>query len=247
MTTIIKAALFSVVMIPDLNNWFLGFLGIVLGLLLVEWIRMFAEIFTWGMSQRSFQILRLSAFLLFSVLTWHLFQSFVQSDIWTEGEGRTLVTLWQASLQSLNELSHSELCQVLEVPFLLFPSIVSAYGFSNEILDSLVFVLALAAGMGGLVVFCYQVLMNRHFASARREFRKATSLQNTEDAITSPAMEKSNTNLCDQESNIRKVISFQGAGPIAWRQWLGIKRYASSVVVSMIFPGFAFLVAPGGA
>ena len=57
-TTILKAGLFTVLLLPDLRSLPLGFAGLLLAMLALEMLRMAVDIATWGMGRAAFFVYR---------------------------------------------------------------------------------------------------------------------------------------------------------------------------------------------
>ena len=57
-TTILKAGLFTLLLLPDLRSLPLGFVGLLLAMMALEMLRMGVDIATWGMGRAAFLVYR---------------------------------------------------------------------------------------------------------------------------------------------------------------------------------------------
>lgn len=228
----LKAVVFALAMLPDLPIWPLGILGMLLGLTLLDLIRMAAEIVAWSLPDRTRNRVR-NAVLVIAAggLVSTVAMTFID---WSNGPQMqpAALGLGLKFLTSGAALGDSLPGQIVQLPFRPFASIILASSSIGvlllQIIGSIGAVVAAAWGLLRLDAFCTRRRANREQA----EFSSLTNQPLAEDLHAT----------ADGIPHVRVPRFTSGIGLLMWRQLLGIRHYPASVLVSMIVPAVLSLL-----
>ncbi len=226
MAALAKAACFAILMIPDLNYVWLGFIGMLPALLLIDLIRVLAELLFHGLNPRIRNYFRAAVITMMvagaGTLVWLTLTL-------TDAHAST-----PAALQLVKQMfalvvsaAESPIGMFLLAPFRLFTDPILASELSWSIGSKLVLGSALA---GGLLVAVYWV-----------DAWSTRQIQGREKASLTACRESGATAGYNLKSSRRSVFvppRLNGVGPIAWRQLLGVANYRATILFSLAVPVF---------
>ena len=229
---VVKAACFSLIMLPDLHILPLAFVGMMLALIFLDLLRMAVEIIAYGIAPRTFRLLRAGVLILavgagVSALAVGLY-------------GPASVTMKSATLFGLimkviNGLIYTTMTtfpgQLALKPFVKFSRIILADQISFSIIIHVVTAVALVTGFAWLLVRLDCWLLQR---------RNQREVANFDSCLTQADVAKS----LGQQNNRKFHVParWRGIGTLVWRQTLGIFNYPAEVAVAMILPGILSLL-----
>jgi hypothetical protein len=223
--SLLKAACFTVLMLPDLRLGWAGFCGALLALLFLEMWRTAAEIFACEVRSSTYRKLRVVvlggvavaslATVWIAVATRSQFQpSHVSASL----------AVFAHLAKSAALLQHTWLGTLFVCPFQLFSQIILAEQISLALFAQAGAALILVLGMLGLAF-----VIDRHFVAtrdrtARRRYDQIESLAATPRA---------------ESGLVRRAIKLSpnaGWKALAWRQILGAWQYWPSVLIALVAP-----------
>ena len=216
--TLPKASIVALVLWPDLPMVWSGFLGLLLGLVFLEYIRLILQTLAAGMSDRRYLALRIGVFA--SVIAvvgsgfWHAV-SLMELD----GKNHWLfLGEWVWAIGTVND---SGFGQLIEAPFRLFASVIIAEAVTAKFLTSLASGVLLVASAA-------------HF-SIRLD---GVFYQKTREAEFLSTDERTARRTDTGSSRWPRISRVGGAGPIAWRQLSYARRHWGSLSVGLGVPAF---------
>jgi hypothetical protein len=214
--TLPKASLVAFVLWPDLPMIGTGFLGLLLGLVFLEYLRLILETLVCGMSGRGFSMYRVLVFgALVAVVGFGLSQAVSVGTLDGKNHWRFLST-WAGAIGALN---NSVIGQLLEAPFRVFANVIMAQGVSWE----------LASVLGGAMAL---VAAAAHF-SIRWDSVSFAKTQEAELCSSSEDRRERGTSL---SAGWPRIFHLGGLGTVAWRQWHFARRHWGSLSVGLGVP-----------
>jgi hypothetical protein len=229
-TTLIKAGLFTLLLLPDLRCLPLGLVGLVLAMLTLEILRMAIAIATWGMGRSTYLAYRaavLAGLVVggFAVVAVIVRESAFAGPI-NEGEG-----LRQRLLDILVQLNASGFGYVA-VPFRPFIDLIQADAATASKAGLAAAVFATVMGMAAAVIGLYAATLRRVANLERRNYRIGTAARDANPTQS----EVRPTRSAEFKLQQRRIPRWGGAGALAWRQLLGARRHWGSLLTAMIAP-----------
>lgn len=222
--SVVKAACFTVLMLPDLSRPLAGFIGGLLALLLVDLFRLLVEISAFGMSRRAYLTFRAAIVaLVVGVLTSTLVIAFCAPHGWRGRSELATLSILYHLFASADVVLQSWPGQAALVPFRLLASVIVTQSIDGAWLLSLFGSIGLVAATAWLVV-----RLDEHFQeqSRRRERAQYPPQESSGEAQHAHFVTGANG----------VVPWWGGVGPIAWRQSLGAWKYRSSLAVALALP-----------
>ena len=221
-----KAACFSLVMLPDLSIWVAGFLGMFMGLIFVDLVRMVVEIMAYGLSRSAFlrfrvAILTIAGACVASALVSSLL--FADRSSWSSGPA-SLVLLSRFG-SSLADLRMTWIGILAMLPFHVFGQVILATTVSVGSIGCSLLAGLLVFAMVKVVVWFDRLFLRRRVTAERESFHRLDT-ETCKDVRT----------IRDSHRSIRMPYRFGGAGILAWRQLLGAFHYRTSVAISLLLP-----------
>ena len=220
----IKSLIFTFVMIPDLAILPLGFLGILIGLVFIDLVRIWVEIVVDALKPRERYIFRGLVFGAVAVVAFRAITCTVLSHNFAEtlqsaaGFG-FLLELW-AQLQAQTETWYGAAALA---PFRWIASIIVADSMSIAVYLKLIVSGAVVLLMTRLTPTIDNVFLNKKLAYERDHLKLAKK--------QSATLEQ------DAEFQFITAPSHLGSiGGLGWRQWCGAVNYRNSVLVSLLVP-----------
>ncbi|MEM7782188.1 MAG: hypothetical protein AAF623_02465 [Planctomycetota bacterium] len=228
----VKAGIFATVMIPDLNIVVLGFSGMLIGLLIVELLRMCFEIFVYGFSDRQRSHLK---WIGVAMVVGLLF-----------GSGKFLHLQWQAERFSnlfsfsalyccqdgLITLANTQPVRLILIPFTMLTTVMLSDQLGTYELA------CLSTGLIGVGLLREGLVYLDASASEKRRIRESRQWDTSK--RMRGALEAS---LQDQSFQINAPIRVAGVATLAWRQWKGVVHYRNSIFFTLAIP-FCLAMAP---
>lgn len=221
-----KALCFSLVMLPDLQVWAAGLVGMLLALLFVDLLRMAIEIFAYGISSKAFYRFRLAVLVVAGacvvstlVRVYYLPEAASQTSL----PGSLAIALRFGT--SLMELRTTWFGVAAETPFRVFGGVILAPGITPVLLGLFLLTVTMVAGMMKAVVWLDWHFLQRRVAAERKRFGE----------LLTPGPGERKTFLAVSQS-VRVPRRLRGAGSLAWRQLRGALHYRTSVLIALIVP-----------
>lgn len=214
--TLPKAALVAFVLWPDLPAIWTGFLGLLFGLVFLEYLRTILETLICGMSNKQFVLYRTVVFgAVIAIVGYGL--SHAVSQVTLDGKNHwRFLSEWAGAIGGLND---TLIGQLLEAPFRVFANVIMADCISWGLMSHLGSALALVTAAA-------------HF-SIRWD---AVSFAKTQEAeILSSSEERSERGL-KNSGGWPRIFRLGGMGTVAWRQWHFARRHWGSLSVGLGVP-----------
>lgn len=236
-TTSLKAGLFTALMLPDLRCVPLALMGIVLAMLLLEWLRMAIEIGSWSLSRRAFVVYRAT----------------VVSGLAAGGLALAATIMRHETLLTRVRLGEGLRGRIVELvvtfdrsaigwvgwPFRPFVDLIVADRVNIQSLRLSAAALAIVAGLAVLVVGLYSFALRQVIRREVRGYRQ-THARLSPDASQRAALGPGA--VCSRDLKLSRMLRMRGAGPVAWRQAVGARRQWGSLVTAMIAPAVMALL-----
>ncbi|MCO6044671.1 hypothetical protein NG895_12205 [Aeoliella sp. ICT_H6.2] len=230
----IKSACVALLLLPDLRQPVLGFLGILIALWVVDLLRIALEITTWGMSRRvylSFRTIVLASLAAACFLAAGTVREAAVDALAVASESNPFesIQVFFGHLQNTTAAAWCTWCWqwVLEV--------VTAKGFSSTSLLWLLAATTMVVSMAACIFRLYNHVMRVVALREQREY--AATLQKVGRLHTSsPAA------LLSSYVRFRVPPRLTGIGPLVWRQTLGASRYAGGLCTAMAVPAALAMV-----
>lgn len=231
LTTIVKAGLFTLLLLPDLRCVPLGLTGVLLAMLTLELLRMAIDIAAWGMSRAAFLAYRTVT--VAGLLATGLAAGVVIVEHVAAG-GRIHADEgpFQPLVQIIRQLNASALGN-LGLPFeplvdlILADSLtVSNVGLAAAALAA---VTALAAGVIGL----YAMTSRRVATREKQNYRLRVAGGHVQ---AHADRHNYGSKRATGSRSLRLIPRLGGVGPLAWRQLVGARRHWGSLLAAMIAP-----------
>jgi hypothetical protein len=223
-TTVLKAGLFTLLLLPDLRSLPLGFTGLLLALLALEMLRLAIDVATWGMSRAAFLVYRLLVVTGLVTVGLSIGVVAVRENWFARirlGDG-----LLERLLEILVGLSTSTF-GTLALPFRPLVDLVVAdrVTVANALLAAEA--TAIVAGMAVAVIGLYAVTVRRVAGRERDAYRADGRLSSGASSAESRGTLRAPP---------RSIPRLGGAGALAWRQLVVARRHGGSLLTAMIAP-----------
>ena len=222
-----KALCFSIIMSPDIQLWYAGFFGILLGLAFVDLLRVLFELFFYGLNKpgrRIFQFVVLSCAggcFLFAIAKCLIAQT-ASSDLSSPGA----LLFFQNLLGELTSLAQTQVGQWLIAPFTVFSKFTLSTNTNVELLKNM----TLSFGLIGSAVAAVYGLDRWMLRQGSRK-----EIANLKTAIAQKAVATGfGTNT--KKRRVRVPFRLGGVGSLLWRQMLGVSNYRGTVILSLTVP-----------
>jgi hypothetical protein len=231
-TSILKAGLFTILMLPDLRCLPLGFIGVLLAMLALEMLRMTVDILTWGMGRLAYLAYRAV------VVTVLVVGGFAVGTVTARREMFARINVGDGLLERLLNVLvqlNASVFGYVALPFKLFIDLIDASSITFANVGLAAVALAIVTGFGVAVIGFYAAATRR---VARREKR---GYQASEDrAATFVGRGFLNERWTGLSApRLLRIPHWGGAAALAWRQLVGARRHWGSLLTAMIAPAFA--------
>lgn len=226
-TSALKAFCFSIIMIPDLQIWPAGFLGMLLGLICVDLLRVCFELIAYSLSPLQKIIAKYGMLcLLFGLVFSAWLKCIYAPDAALKIASPGGLLFFQSLLQELTGYAHTPIGELLVFPFRTFSEIIVAPSVSGQLFARIVAATLLTLSLSGTV---YGLDRLANLARQRQETQRLKRLL-SQQPTNSPAKPD------EVESRVKLPWRLGGFGTIAWRQLLGAYHYRGTLAVSLGVP-----------
>ena len=224
--SVLKALCFSVVMIPDLEIWLLGFVGMLLGLVFVDLFRVAFELFFHGISKTGQMICRVAVIGgLIGTVGWTLAQCLYSPTAAADIASPGALLFFKRFMVHLFGLASTTTGSILLFPFRAFSELILT---SRIGLQTLGFAGVGVSLVGALVCSIYHI---DNWMLARRKRREKRLYQR---GLLATA--RSSSNQVTGSHKVRVPARLNGFGSILWRQLLGAYHYRMTLLISLGLP-----------
>jgi hypothetical protein len=230
-TTLLKAGLFSLLLLPDLRCVPLGLSGVLLVMLMLELLRMAIEIATWGMGRAAYWIYRV-AVVVGLVAGGFAAGAAILREYGFEGR----IDFNQGHRQRLLDIAvqlNDSVFRYVALPFRPFVELIQANNLTASQVKLAAGLLCTVTGLAAAVIGLYAATSRR---VAIREKRRYT-LKRADRELSAVNTQNERTGASDEFLlRLPRIPRWGGAGALAWRQLKGAGRHRSSLLVAMIAP-----------
>lgn len=224
--SLVKAVCFSVVMIPDLEIWALGLLGMFLGLVLVDLLRVCFELVFHGLTKTSQKICRFivlgsAVSVGISVVSQCLLSEHAKSEIASPGA----LLFFKRIVGELFALAQTQIGMLLAMPFKPFSELILTQQFS---FGAIGWMGASLLMVGGFAFTIYQLdrwMLRRTAMKEKSAYQAGLKLAN-----------RSKTEKLASAKRVRTPWRLKGFGSVAWRQLLGAYHFRTTLLISLGLP-----------
>ncbi len=223
-TTILKAALFTVLLLPDLRSLLLGFKGLLLAMLALEMLRMAVDVATWGMGRAAYFVYRTV------VVAGLVAAGFAVGAVAVRENAFARVNLGEGLLERLLDVliqMNTSVFGYVALPFRPFVDLILAESLTAANVQLALVSVVVVTGFAVAVIGLYAATAGR---VARRERNTYCPTQHKPASISSSASRRPRRLL------LRTIPCCGGAGALAWRQLVGARRHWGSLLTAMIAP-----------
>lgn len=227
---ILKASLLTAVLIPDSSRLELTFLGLFLALTVLELTRMIVEVASWGLPKRKLRWLRMGI----SAIAVTMFLSIVASAAqrWTTYDLRfPIVQLPIMFRDGLIDLGDGPIAWLLGLPLRFIADVATSGGFTSTLFIGLFVAFAEVAGLVLFLIWIEQRMSQSRIDTERQQYDSLTP-----DQIHAKRCESAASRFVKRK-RLAEVSHFQGAGSIIARHLETLKKYWTSVFVTLAIPG----------
>jgi len=231
-TTILKAGLFTLLLLPDLRCVPLALMGLLMVMMVLEMLRMAVEIATWGMDRSAFLAYRAAVVAGLVAGGFAVGAVIVREDAfggWTQAGERPV----QRLLDILVQLDASVIGYAA-LPFKPFIDMTLADHMTIANAGMAAAALGTVMGLATAVIGLYAMTARRVANRERRNYRTDAAAHGLFAGSTrhEPGLALS----AAFPPPLRRIPRWGGAGPLAWRQLVGARRRWGSLLTAMIAP-----------
>jgi hypothetical protein len=231
-TTILKAGLFTLLLLPDLRCVPLGLVGVLLAMMTLEMLRMAIEIATWGMGKSAFLAYRAVVLAGLVAGGFAVGAVIVREDAFggrlNVGEG-----LLHRFLNILVRLNDS-VFGYAALPFRPFIDLTLADSLTAAKVGLAAATLAAVTGLAAAVVGLYAATSRRVAERERRNYRPNGAVRVV--FAGSTHNEPVQPQRAEFRLRLRHIPHWGGAGALVWRQLVGARRHWGSLLTAMVAP-----------
>jgi hypothetical protein len=227
-TTLLKACLFALLLLPDLRCLPLGLLGLVAALLALELLRIAIDITAWGMSRRAFLAYR--AVIIAALVIGGLAVGAVIIREHAFGRINPGEGLLDRLLTILLHL-HDSIFSHVALPSRTLVDLIVADSITAANAGLAVAVFATLTALGTAIIGLYTMTIERVVRREKRGYKPSANPSRP----TSEFQTISTSNAAPRRIR-RHIPRCGGAGPLLWRQLVGARRHWGSLLTAMIAP-----------
>jgi len=217
-TTVLKATCVSILFLPELRVWWIGFVGALLGFAFLEMLRLAVEFTACGVSRLAY--LRTRTVVLAAAIALGSYA--LVRTVMMPNADQGPIAAWSLLRSFGLELSAFRGTIVgcwLESPFVVFANVLTSNGVSTQFYGSLLTAIALL-GTAGILLF-------------RLDAAFEAGQSGCEAAEHVPPRESSQPQMLARRVSIPRL---GGIGPLAWRQFEGARGHLAGVLVALLAP-----------
>ncbi|MEX0643082.1 MAG: hypothetical protein WD468_10300 [Pirellulales bacterium] len=233
LTTIFKAGLLTLLLLPDLRCLPLGLIGLLIALLALEMLRITVEIATWGMGRTAFAAYRtvvvagLAAGGLAVGAEIGRGNAFARINV---GEG-----LLERLLEILVQLNASVFGYVV-LPFQPFIDLILAGSITAANVQLAALLSAIVTGFAVSVIGLYAAMARRVAGREKRAYQAGCEQVHSVEQLNSCAGQARMPAPQVLRTSTQWIPRWGGVGALAWRQLIGARRHWGSLLTAMIAP-----------
>ncbi len=223
-STFIKSACVTTLLLTDLRSGWLGFVGVLLALTFLDFARMATEEGFWGLGPRMYQAVRCIVLTAAGLAILVSVVATLRVATLEQGTGPAAFALILQFGRALVELFDTSAGQVLTAAFVPFANVIMADGLSLQVACWLIISVLMVAGAWRFTLWVDQTV---HQVWLRRSI---------EEPAGDPAVDSAASCGTMPSAALPIIARLGGAGPIAWRQWLGARAYLVSLMIALVVP-----------
>jgi hypothetical protein len=223
--TLVKAVCFTLLMLPDLHRPLAGLVGIFLGLIFLDLLRINLEITTHGLAQATYRRFRLAiAAISASTVASSLVIAYCIPPHWHARSTHLTWAILKHVLRSASMLLDTIPGRIALAPFKLYSSVIVTEELSASWLFECSICCLLIPTMTWLAVYLDGWFDRRIAQRERDEYPPRPSAGRVSAALGNRAARQ-------------RIAWLLGAGPLAWRQLIGADKQRSQLAVALALPG----------
>ncbi len=225
-SALLKSVCFVLVMIPDLKQWFAGFIGMAFGLCFLELVRIVTEVIIFGIGKQRLRWIRgASAVMVCAMLGTAVANVIDQPGVQEKLASPAAYQFLLAVAMQIAEFTNSGFGALVVYPFYCFSDLILTERFDGLFLQRLL------AGLCFVGIAGYAAVMANTWMIGACQRQDRTNLRRLKAA--SPLGQQM------IGKNKRPVVvpyRLRGIGAVAWRQFYGAWNYRASLIVSFSIP-----------
>jgi hypothetical protein len=231
-TTILKAGVFSLLLLPDLRSVPMGLAGLLLAMMMLEMLRMAIDIATWGMGRAAFLAYRVAVVAGLVAAGFAVGSVIVRDDAFS-GQINVGDGLLQRLLDLLVHLNDSALGYAA-LPFQPFIDLILADGMTPAKAGLTLAASGIVLVLAGAVIGLYAIISRRVSQREKRDYHPSGTAR---DRIAGSNHRETGATLgAAFPLRLWRIPRWGGAGALAWRQLIGARRHSGSLLTAMIAP-----------
>ena len=222
--TIFKALFASLMFLPELSMWWTGFLGMLLGLAFLDVTRLAAEIIITGVDHSVFLKIRAAVLTIAATAGISAAISAISSTAILISKYPVFFSLPIEFANELVKLRSTSAGMVLSAPLLPFVEIITSPSVSVSLLSWLALGGSMTLALTTAVIHLDGLFADQNAESIRRAYASIA------------AAKRAKQHAKRRSSPLPQIARLSGVGPIAWRQWLGARKYEVSLLFALGVP-----------
>ena len=223
---VLKALCFSLIMIPDLKIWLLGFVGMLLGLVFVDLFRVAFELFFFGLSKTGQMIGRVLVIgSLVGVVGWTLVRCLYSPTAAAEIASPGALLFFKGFVLDLFGLATTPVGSALMALFSPFSQLILTERLSLHTLFFALTSFGLVGGLASSIYFIDGWMLKRRKVREKQDYERGLS-------TTSQLAAKNRKT----SHRVGVPMRLNGFGSILWRQLLGAYHYRMTLAISLGLP-----------
>ncbi len=222
--TLFKALFASIMFLPELSMWWSGFLGMLLGLAFLDVARLAAEIIICGVSHSVFLKIRAGMLTIAATAGISAAASALSSTALLTSQFPMAMSLPLEFIRQLVELKSTAAGLVFSAPLLPFVEIITAPSLSVTLLGWLALGGSITIALTTAVIHLDSLFADQNADAIRQSYASIA------------AAKRAKTHAKSRKSRLPQIAHLHGIGPIAWRQFLGARKYETSLLFALGVP-----------
>ncbi|QDV67513.1 hypothetical protein Poly24_12130 [Rosistilla carotiformis] len=225
----LKAALLTVVLLPDSSRIELTFLGLLMALGILELSRMIVEIGCSGMSKPALLRLRIGVAAIAMAIA-----ASVGVSVWTHWNpefGMPAIQLPNLMLGGLVELSQGEVARTMGYPMRYLADIAIASHWNLAVVIGLIAGTLEIAALVAIIFWVERALAASQLRQHRVEYASLESQQ-----VVEAPLAQQNLEAFQRRRRLSGALSFAGVGPLVARHAVTLRGYWLTVLATLFVP-----------
>ena len=239
LAAVLKAVCFSLVMLPDIRVWPAALMGMLLALIFTDLLRMLVEVLAYGATPRQFYWMRGAVLTLAigaglsALISATCLPSSAHDSVWPAPFGFAI-----SMVQALIGLHETAPGWLLMRPFAMFGQLILCSTVNASCLVSFAACVLAVVLIARLLFIVDAALMVRRRERARKSFDQLAR----QSRIIGTAQRTAQRTDGQRVHSPRIAKRLGGAGTLMWLQYRGMMRYRTTLLLSLILPGFLSLL-----